>query len=821
MTHRRTLELFASPVRTDYMFKDIQVAVRRLVQEPGFTAVVVIALALGIGVNTTVFTLVNAVLFRGLPFEEPDRVMYLSSNNLAKDRTNMRVSYPDFRDWSDQSKSFKGLAGFSETGSVLTDATAPPERYRNYRMTANAFPLIGQKALMGREFLPEDSSASATPVCILGHNIWENRYGRDAGIVGKTVRIDDRVATVVGVMPKGMKFPLNADLWTPLVPTGNFEKREERNVSVFGRLADGVGLPAARKEMELIDHRLAATNPKADQGITTTIISYNDNFNGGQIHIVFLAMLGAVGFVLLIACANVANLLLARSLARNREFSIRAALGAGRWRIMRQLLVESVLLGLIGGVAGLFIAKWGVRAFDLAVANVDKPYWIDFRMDFTVFAYLLGICVLTGLLFGLAPAIQLSKTDLNSTLKEGGRASSGGARSRYLSAFLVVTEVALSLVLLVGAGLMVRSFLNAYERTSGVRAERFLTMRVSLPASRYKDEPARTRFYEQLETRLRAVPGAESSALVTQLPMQGGYSWHFEVEGAPPAEEEKRPRSLALIASSEYFSTMGVPILRGRALNDVDGTASHNTVIVDQRFASKYWPGQDPIGRRLKVLWEGERPWWTVVGVSQDFRQSDLSEDKIEPVIYLPYRAKPMSDIAIVMRAAVPPTSLSSAARRVIQDLDSELPVFGVATLQEKLLQQQWAYRVFGSVFAIFALIALLLSSVGLYAVMAYSVSRRTQEIGVRLAMGASSRNIVGMVLAHGMQQLGIGLVLGLVGAFGLARVLKGLLVGVTPSDPITFVTISAILLVVGLLACWLPARAAMKLDPTIALRYE
>jgi len=803
------------------MSKDIRVAVRRLLQEPGFTAVVVIALALGIGVNTTVFTLVNAVLFRGLPFEQPDRVMYLTSNDVAKDRTDLRVSYPDFRDWSEQAKSFKGLAGFSETSSVVTDSSGPPERYRNYRFTPNAFPLIGQKALLGRDFLPEDSAAGANPVCILGYTIWENRYGRDSGIIGRTVRIDEGIVTVVGVMPKGMKFPLNADLWTPLIPTGNFAKREERNVSVFGRLSDGVRLPAARQEMQLIDQRLAGAYPKTDQGITTTIIPYNDEYNGGPIHVVFLAMLGAVGFVLLIACANVANLLLARSLARNREFSIRAALGAGRWRIIRQLLVESVLLGMVGGVAGLFIAKWGVRAFDLAVANVGKPYWIDFRMDFTVFVYLLGICVLTGLLFGLAPAIQLSKTDLNSTLKEGGRASSGGARSRHLSAFLVVTEVALSIVLLVGAGLMVRSFLNAYNLTHGMGTERYLTMRVNLPASRYKDVPARTRFFEQLETRLRSVPGAESSALVTQLPMRGGYAWRFEVEGAPPVEEEKRSRSLALIASANYFSTMGIPILRGRSFNDVDGTPGRNTVIVNQRFAAKYWPGEDPIGKRVKVLWEGDRPWWTVAGVSQDFRQTQLSEDRIEPVIYLPYRGKTMSDYAILIRASVAPTSLTSAVRKVIQDLDAELPVFEVATLQEDLMQQQWAYRVFGTVFTIFALIALLLSSVGLYAVMAYSVSRRTQEIGVRLAMGASSRNILAMVLAHGMRQLGIGLVLGLAGAFGLARVLKALLVGVTPSDPITFVTISAILLAVGLLACWLPARAAMKLDPTIALRYE
>ena len=800
-------------------FQDIKFGVRRLLREPGFTAVVVVALALGIGVNTTVFTLVNAVLFRGLPFEQADRVMFLSSNDHTKNRNDMGVSYPDFRDWRAQSKAFKGLAAFSQTGFVISDSNAP-ERYDGPRLTANTFSLIGQKPMLGRDFLPEEDRVGGAPVCILGYSIWENRYGRDPNILGRNIRVNDVATTIVGVMPKGMKFPLNADLWVPLVPTAEFEKRESRNVQVFGRLADGVPLSQARNEMELIGRRLEKDYPKSNQGITTSVIPYNDEFNGGQIRIVFMVLLGAVGFVLLIACANVANLLLARSLARNREISIRTALGAGRWRIIRQLLVESVLLGLLGGAVGLLIAKWGVRMFDLAVANVGKPYWIVFRMDFTVFAYLGAICVVTGILFGLAPAIQLSKVDLNSTLKEGGRGSSGGARARYLSAVLVVSEVALSLVLLVGAGLMIRSFLNAYNRTSGLHAEQYLTMRLALPDKKYPDAGARARFYEQLEARLGTVPGVESAAIVTPLPMQGGFDWKFEIEGKPPVEDDKKSSVSSVVVSPAYFTTMGVALLHGRAFTNTDGLPDKGAVIVNQRFAAKYWPGEDPVGKKLRVLWDGDRPWHTVVGVSQDFRLR-LDHDEFEPVIYVPYRAKPMGGYAILARASVSPTSLTSAVRKEIQAIDGQLPVFGVATLQENFMQQQWPFRVFGTLFAIFALIALLLSSMGLYAVMSYSVTRRTQEIGVRLAMGASSGNILLLVLSHGLRQLGIGLAIGLAGAFGLARVMKGLLVGVTPTDPTTFAAISAVLIVVGVLACWIPARWAMKMDPTMALRYE
>ncbi len=802
-------------------WQDVKYGVRMLARDPGFTAVMVIALALGIGVNTTVFTLVNAVLFRGLPFERADRVMYLTSSDPSKNQNDLDVSYPDFQDWRAQTKTFQGLAGFSGMPMVVTDSSTAPEGFNGYRLTANTFSLIGQKPLVGRDFLPEEDRPGAPAVCIIGYSVWESRYGRDPNVLGRNVRINEAPAIIVGVMPQGMKFPVNGEMWIPMVPDTGNAKRDNRNMNVAGRLADGVSLQDAQKEMTVISQRLERAYPKSNLGVHSRILPYNDQFNGGQIRIVFLALLGAVGFVLLIACANVANLLLARSLGRSREISVRVALGAGRWRVIRQLLVESVLVGVLGGAVGWLIAMWGVHMFDLATANVGKPYWIVFRMDFTVFAYLAAICLATGILFGLAPALQLSNVDLSSTLKEGGRGASGGARVRYLSGALVVTEVALSIVLLVGAGLMIRSFLNIYGMTSGFHADRLLTLRLDLPKTKYPDDPARLRFFDSLEQRIAAVPGVQSVIVTTSLPGMWTDRWKVEMEGKPSGEEEKLPEVAGVLTSPGYLDAIGIPVVRGRAFGRTDGLPGKETAIVNQRFVAKYWPGEDPLGKRFRLHWESERPWVTVVGVNRDFQQTRPEASEIEPLIYLPYRTRPSASYTIMVRAAAAPKTLTSAIRKALQNLDGNLPVFAVTTLQEQFEKQRWAFRVFGTLFTVFALIALLLSSVGLYATMAYSVSRRTREIGVRVAMGASSASVLRMVLSQGLRQLAIGLALGLAAAFGLARVLKGMLVRVTPTDPATFVTISAVLIAVGIVACWLPARATMKVDPMVALRYE
>ncbi len=805
------------------LMQDLRFASRMLVKTPGFTAVVVAVLALGIGVNTTVFTLVNAVLFRGLPFEHADRVMHLSCSNLPQGRERIGVSYPDYRDWRSQAKVFEDLAAFQFISADLSDNKTTPERYDAARLSANAFPLIGQKPILGRNFRPEEERAGAPAVCILGYGIWKTRYGGDSAILGKTIRVNDIPTTIVGVMAEGMRFPVTQDLWLPLVATAELEKRDQRALTVLGRLAESTTLPEARAEMDTIAKRLQHEYAKTNQGIAAVIQPYNDAFNGGPIRIIFLALLGAVGFVLLIACANVANLLLARAMSRAREVSIRAALGASRWRVIRQLLIESVMLGVIGGIVSLAFSIWGVRAFDLAVADSGKPYWISFSMDYSVFGYFAGISVLTGIIFGLIPALHASKLDINEALKEGGRGSSGGSRMKTLSGALVVGELALALVLLSGAGLMIRSFLNLYILDLGINTDNMLTMGYGLSETKYPKPEALLQFHEKLLAGIRTVPGVESAAIASNIPMTGSAGWNYEVEGeAPQPDKSKRRAVSGMVISSDYFRACGTKLLRGRPFADADGGTSTPVVIVNQRFAEQHWPQTDALGRHVRILKDdGAQGWLTVVGIAPNIVQNDPSRVEPDAIIYVPIRQEPLRGASLLARTSVAPTSLATAFRKQVQNLDSELPVVRLRTMKDRLMQSRWAFRVFGSLFTIFAGIALLIAAVGIYATMAYSVNEKRQEIGVRVALGAPGTRILRLVMATGLRQLAIGLVLGLAASAGITRVLKGILVRVSPTDPLTFTVIALLLCGIALLACWIPARRAMRVDPIVALRYE
>jgi predicted permease len=804
-----------------FFLEDVRYGLRTLVNNPGFTVVAVGALALGIGINATVFTLSNAVLFKNMPFDRNDRVLYLSTKNVSRGDRRSGVSYPDFRDWKRDAKSFEDLSAYNGLGVNYSDKAGLPELYNAAQMTADSFHAIGQAPVIGRDFTAEDEKPGAAAVTILGYGLWERRYGKDPSVVGRTVRLNDVATKIVGVMPMGFTFPGDRDLWIPYVPGPNSEKRESRFLLAFGRMKDGVTAKSARAEMEGIASRLEKAYPATNQGITAVVHSFGEEFNGPQIFIMFAAMLGAVGFVLLIACANVANLLLARAVSRSREISIRTALGASRWRVIRQLLIESVMLSLLGGAIAFPIAVWGARTFDSVVIPLGKPPYIDFSMDYRVFAYLLAISLGTGILFGLAPALRLSRLDVNTALKDGGRGSSAGGRGRYLSGLLVVSEMALAVVLLVGAGLMIRSFLAMYRTSIGFDASKILTMRLRLPEAKYAKNEDQFSFHNRLNTQLAALPGVEAVAIANTLPTGGSMSFPFELEGAP-VDEKRRQTLAALVISPDYFRAVDVRALRGRFFTDTDGIAGPPVIIVNQRFAEKFWPGEDPVGKRLRLFQNATPdPFVTVVGLVPDILQNNSTNER-DPLIYIPYRQRPQRDIAIIARTRVPPASLGTAFRKTVQSLDEDLPIYRLLTMEDRLDQNYWPWRVFGTLFAIFATIALLLASVGLYAVIAHGVSQRTQEIGVRLALGATSRQIHSLVFRQGMTQLAIGLAIGLAGAFGLTRILRTILAGnVSPTDPSTFIAAASILAAAAVLGSWIPARRATSVDPVVALRHE
>ena len=804
------------------LWQDVRLAVRLLAKDRWYTAVAVLALGLGVGVNNTIFTFVNAALLRGLPYHESYRIMSLSSRGPADSENDVLASYRDFEDWRAASQSFEDLAAFRVGTMNVSDAERAPERTVGAWISSNMFRLLRQPTFLGRMFNADDDRPGAEAVAIVGYGLWQTRYGGTPAILGRIIRINEVPARIVGVMPPGMKFPPpSADLWQPLVPHSSTQQRSARNLEIVGRLKPGVSLTEARAEMDAIGRRLTREHPDAEKDYRIQVITYNARTAVGPLRSVFLAMMGAVALVLLIACANVANLLLARSASRAREMAVRVALGATRWRIVRQLLIESVLLGCIAGAVGLALSYVGVQWFDRAVADIGRPYWIEFTMDATVFAFLGGICVLTGVLFGLAPALHVSRANMTELLKEGGRSGGIGVRLQRFSSALVVSEVALTIVVLVGAGLMVRSFLNLYSLHLGFHTGNLLGATTTLAERKYPDAAQQVRFQEQLLSRVRSVPGVGSAAVTSNFPTTGGRRAAVEIDGKR-TDPERASRTLAISVSDEYFETLGISLLRGRGFMPADGTRGAEAAIVNERFAAQFVPGEDPIGCRIR-LHEDDRDsgWMVIVGVSPNVRQDNPQNREPAGVVYTPFRQAPTRTIGMLIRTTVPPSAVSEPLRTAVRDVDSDQPLYNLRTQDEALAQARWPWRVFGTLFVVFAFIALVLSAVGLYAVTAYSVAQRTQEIGVRIALGARREQVSWLILRRGLLQLGIGLAIGLVCAYFASGVLSQLLVQMTPTDPITFVGITMLLLVVTVAACLLPARRAMRVDPVVALRAE
>ncbi|HYB95560.1 MAG TPA: ABC transporter permease [Vicinamibacterales bacterium] len=817
------------------LWEDIRFAARLLLKDKWFSFVAAVALALGIGVNATVFTFVNAVLIRGLPIADPDRTMAIDSYDRVRNRA-MGVSYLDYRDWRENTRSFDAFGAFNGTPANLSDEGQPPERYNGSHISANTFSVLGARVVLGRDFVADDDRRGAPAVAIIAHKVWTNRYGSNPSVIGRSVRINDVPATIIGVMEEGFQFPFNTEVWLPLHQINGLEeqKRNARTIQTWGRLAPGVSREQAQSELINISRTIESQNPDTNKDIQARVQTFNQYQNGGPIRTVFLSLMGAVAFVLLIACANVANLLLSRATNRAREISVRVSLGASRWRVIRQLLIESVLLASISGIAGLGVALIGIRLFDRATQDVGRPYWIQFTMDGTVFLFFAGICLLTGIIFGLAPALHVSKTDVNEVLKEGGRSGSAGVRARRWTGALMVAELTLTVVLLAGAGFMMRNFVTMYRLDLGIDTSKLLTTALALPERKYPSLEQRLAFYERLQERLKANPRIESVTVSSNIPLQGGFLRRMVIDGKPLDQGQQAPNVTMLTVDPRYFTTLGLPVQRGRDFTDEDGMTGRESAIINQRFAQLHFPNEDPIGRRITLsidLQGGAPPQGgiplsltaTVVGIVPNVRQRDFQLPDPDPVAYLPFRTDPRGFMNLIARTSGDPNQITPILREEVRAIDPDLPLFGIRTMDAQLAQARWPFRIFGTMFAIFALIALTLSAVGLYAVTAYAVSQRTQEIGIRMALGAQGNEVAWLFLRRSFVQLAIGLTLGVAGAFGVGTLFSQtqLLVQNRAGDPITIGGITLLLAAVAAIACFVPAKRSTKLDPLVALRRD
>ncbi|HYH84023.1 MAG TPA: ABC transporter permease, partial [Pyrinomonadaceae bacterium] len=797
------------------LLQDIRYGLRVLLRKPGFTLVAVLTLALGVGANTAIFSVVNAVLLRPLPYEEPEQIVWLWENNPQAGATTMSISLPNLRDWKEQNRSFERIGATRGVNLALTGGGQQAERVQAAQAEADYFAAIGTRPLVGRTFLAEEDAAGGSRVAVLSHGLWQRRFGGDRDAVGKTINLDGESYEVVGVMPPEFAVLNNpTELW---VPFGQFKDKlpQERDnhpgIFALARVRRGLTVERARSDMNAIAARLSEQYEES-RGNGVVVTSVQEQMVQ-SIRPALLVLLGVVGFVLLIACANVASLLLARAAARGREIAIRVALGAGRMRIVRQLLTESLLLAFVGGAAGLVLALWGT---DLLVASLPAnspiPRQDEIGIDARVLVFTVGVSLLSALVFGLAPAFQASKSNPNETLKEGGRGALG--KSSRLRKALVVAEVALTLVLLVGAGLMLRSFARLQAVDPGFEPGNVLTMRINLPQTRYPERAQWTEFYRQLLERVRALPGVESASVSSAIPLaSGGSEAGVIVEGRPvPRNPSEGTAALFQTVSPDYHETMGVTLLRGRRFNEQDTETSTPVVIIDETMARKFWPSEDPLGKRISFENQGTaddpRPnWREVVGVVRHVRHYQLERESFVE-LYAPVNQLPMWQqrrrpaMGLIVRAAAEPEAITSAIREHVRALDSEVPIYSVNTMTGVVDTALAQRRLSTWLLGIFACVALVLATVGIYGVLAYMVAQRTHEIGLRMALGAQGRDVLRLVVGQGMSLALVGVAVGLAAAYGLTRLMEGLLYGVSATDPATFAAVSLLLAAVALLAC-------------------
>jgi len=804
------------------IIKDVRFALRSLLKHPAFTAIAVVTLALGIGGSTSIFTVVNAALLRGLPYKSPNRLYHLWEQVPRQEYPKREFSYPDYHDYQ-QNNVFEGLAAYTG-GGVILSGYGEPESLAAPRASANFFSVLGVDPIVGRTFQTGEDQPGAAKVTILTYGLWQRRFGGDPGVIGRALTINGESYTVIGVLPASFQFALrNNDLWLPYQPTQTqLERRFMHGTNLIGRLKPEIGPTQAVSELNVIASRIEQQHNDSHAGITARIVPLQEEIVG-SVKPILLVLLAAVGFVLLMACANVASLLLTRSLARQKEVAIRSALGASRWRVVRQLLTESILLSLAGGAAGLLIAFWGVPALVVVLPQqqlIAMPFLKDLHLDAGILSFSFGLSLLTGLVFGLAPALQSSRVDLNEVLKEGGRHASASASHRLRSA-MVVTEIALAVVLLVGAGLMMKSLLRLLQTDVGFKTENVLTMTVILPPGKYTEANQRISFNDQLRERVQSLPGVAGAGTVNILPLNAGNTTRFIVDGDPIPPPGKEIESNIRTVSDDYFKTLGVPLLAGRMFDSRDTADTQGVVIIGKTIADRVFAGRDPVGRRLRYSSIQVEPV-LIVGVVGDVKVTGLDE-AVRPVLYYSFRQSSSTFSNLVARTNNDPNALAISIRNEIRNLEPDAALLNVRTMDEMISQTPASFmrRFPALLISIFAGVALLLASIGIYGVVSYSVSQQTHYIGVRVALGARPSDILKMVLKQGLVLALLGVAIGVLAALGLMRLLRTLLYEVSTNDVGTFALVTGALFVVALLACYLPARRATKVDPMVALRYE